>query len=61
MNSAASAATSSATARWSSTTAGPLSQVSDEIRQRQLGHFDKADPACGAGVRAALKARGVAA
>ncbi|WBS01518.1 catalase [Pseudoduganella sp. SL102] len=38
--------------------AGPLSQVSDEIIQRQLGHFDKADAAYGAGVRAALKARG---
>ena len=36
---------------------GPLSQVSDEILQRQLGHFDKADPAYGAGVRAALKTR----
>ena len=35
----------------------PLSQVSDEILQRQLGHFDQADPAYGAGVRAALKAR----
>ena len=34
--------------------AGPLSQVSVEIQLRQLGHFDKADPACGAGVRAAL-------
>ena len=39
--------------------AGPLSQVSDEILQRQLGHFDKADPAYGAGVRAALRVRGV--
>jgi len=38
--------------------AGPMSQVSDEIIQRQLGHFDKADPAYGAGVRSALKARG---
>ncbi len=38
--------------------AGPLSQVSDEIIQRQLGHFDKADPAYGAGVRAALKQKG---
>ena len=38
--------------------AGPLSQVSEEIIQRQLGHFDKADAAYGAGVRAALKARG---
>ncbi|NRR29580.1 catalase [Oxalobacteraceae bacterium] len=41
--------------------AGPLSQVSAEILQRQLGHFDKADPAYGAGVRAALKERGVSA
>jgi catalase len=39
--------------------AGPLSQVSAEIVARQLGHFDQADPAYGAGVRAALKARGV--
>jgi catalase len=39
--------------------AGPLSQVSTEIIARQLGHLDKADPAYGAGVRAALKARGV--
>jgi catalase len=35
--------------------AGPLSQVSQEIQDRQLAHFDKADPAYGAGVRAALK------
>jgi len=40
--------------------AGPLSQVSAEIIARQLGHYDLADPAYGAGVRAALKARGVA-
>src|SRR5471030_1451305 len=40
--------------------AGPLSQVRAETLQRQLGHFDKADPAYGAGVRAALKARGIA-
>jgi catalase len=39
--------------------AGPLSQVSAEIIARQLGHFDKADPAYGAGVRTALKAKGV--
>ena len=38
--------------------AGPLSQVSDEIIARQLGHFDKADAAYGAGVRAALKKKG---
>ncbi|MET3132301.1 catalase [Oxalobacteraceae bacterium GrIS 1.11] len=37
--------------------AGPLSQVDDAILQRQLGHFDRADPDYGAGVRAALKAR----
>ncbi|HEX2603320.1 MAG TPA: catalase [Oxalicibacterium sp.] len=40
--------------------AGPLSQVSAEIVQRQLALFDKADPAYGAGVRAALQARGFA-
>jgi catalase len=39
--------------------AGPLSQVSAEIIARQLGHLDQADPAYGAGVRAALKAKGV--
>nr|WP_315253234.1 catalase [uncultured Duganella sp.] len=39
--------------------AGPLSQVSAEIIARQLAHFDQADPAYGAGVRAALTARGV--
>ncbi len=39
--------------------AGPLSQVGGEIIARQLGHFDRADPAYGAGVRAALRARGV--
>jgi catalase len=38
--------------------AGPLSQVDAEIQQRQLGHFDKADAAYGAGVRAAMKLRG---
>jgi catalase len=41
--------------------AGPLSQVNAEIVARQLGQFDQADPAYGAGVRAALKARGVTA
>jgi catalase len=40
--------------------AGPLSQVSAEIIARQLAHFDQADPAYGAGVRSALRARGVA-
>jgi catalase len=39
--------------------AGPLSQVNAEIMARQLGHFDQADPAYGAGVRAALKTKGV--
>ena len=39
--------------------AAPLSQVNAEIIVRQLAHFDQADPAYGAGVRAALKARGV--
>jgi catalase len=39
--------------------AGPLSQVSAEIIARQLAHFDQADAAYGAGVRAALKAKGV--
>jgi catalase len=39
--------------------AGPLSQVNAEIIARQLAHFDQADPAYGAGVRSALKARGV--
>ena len=38
--------------------AGPLSHVDEDILQRQLGHFDKADSAYGAGVRAALRARG---
>jgi catalase len=38
--------------------AGPLSQVSDEILERQLRQFDRADPDYGRGVRAALKARG---
>jgi len=38
--------------------AGPLSQVRADTLQRQLGHFDQADPAYGDGVRAALKAIG---
>jgi len=38
--------------------AGPLSQVDEDILQRQLGHFDQADPAYGRGVRASLKALG---
>ena len=37
--------------------AGAMSSVSGEIQARQLGHFDRADPAYGAGVRAALEAR----
>jgi len=36
--------------------AAPLSQVEDTIVQRQLAHFDLADAAYGAGVRAALAA-----
>jgi len=38
--------------------AGPLSQVTDAILERQLALFDQADPAYGRGVRAALAARG---
>ncbi|WP_137175899.1 catalase [Massilia sp. HP4] len=38
--------------------AGPLSQVDEDILQRQLGHFDQADPDYGRGVRASLKALG---
>jgi catalase len=38
--------------------AGPLSQVTDAILERQLAQFDKADPAYGRGVRAALKRLG---
>jgi len=38
--------------------AGPLSQVDEDILQRQLGHFDRADAAYGRGVRASLKAVG---
>jgi catalase len=38
--------------------AGPLSQVDAAILALQLSHFDKADPAYGAGVRAAIKATG---
>lgn len=37
---------------------GAMSSVPAEIQARQLAHFDRADPAYGAGVRAALKARG---
>jgi catalase len=38
--------------------AGALAQVSVDIQQRQLAHFDKADPAYGAGVRGALERPG---
>jgi catalase len=38
--------------------AGPLSGVDEDILQRQLRQFDKADPAYGRGVRASLKALG---
>ena len=39
--------------------AGPLRQVPADVVQGQLALFDRADPAYGAGVRAALEARGV--
>ena len=39
--------------------AGPLSQVDAETLARQLGHFDQADAAYGAGVRAAFRERGL--
>jgi catalase len=35
--------------------AGAIEGVPREIVERQLAHFDKADPAYGKGVRAALK------
>jgi catalase len=38
--------------------AGSLAQVAGDIQHRQIGHFDKADPAYGAGVRAALQRLG---
>jgi catalase len=38
--------------------AGAMQSVAAEIQQRQLAHFDKADPAYGAGVRTALKKLG---
>lgn len=38
--------------------AGSLGNVSADIQARQLAHFDKADPAYGAGIRAALQRRG---
>jgi catalase len=34
-----------------------MNGVPGEIQARQLAHFDRADPAYGAGVRAALAAR----
>ena len=37
--------------------AGAMASVAVEIQARQLSHFDRADPAYGAGVRAALAAR----
>ncbi|MED5621052.1 catalase [Ideonella sp. BN130291] len=40
--------------------AGAIHSVSPEIIQRQLAHFDRADPAYGQGVRAALARLGVA-
>jgi catalase len=45
-------------ARLFSNIATAMSGVPEFIVERQLGHFDKADPAYGAGVRAALKAAG---
>ncbi|MBC3870984.1 catalase [Undibacterium oligocarboniphilum] len=39
--------------------AAPLSQVSRDVRQRQLNLFEQADPAYAAGVRAALQRRGI--
>ncbi len=38
--------------------AGPLATVDEDILQRQLRQFDKADPAYGRGVRASLKVLG---
>jgi len=38
--------------------AGAMQGVAAEIQQRQLAHFDRADPAYGAGVRAALSGLG---
>jgi catalase len=35
--------------------AAALASVDEEIVERQLGHFDRADPAYGAGVRAAMR------
>ncbi|GGC77232.1 catalase [Undibacterium terreum] len=40
--------------RLTSNIAGAMRSVPDEIKQRQLAHFDKADPAYGAAVRAKL-------
>lgn len=40
--------------------AASLAQAGADIRERQLGHFDRADPAYGAGVRVALRERAAA-
>ena len=34
--------------------AGAMQSVPDDIKRRQITHFSKADPACGAGVAAKL-------
>jgi catalase len=44
--------------RLCSNIAAAMNRVPDFILERQLGHFDKADPAYGAGVRAALAKAG---
>ncbi len=41
-----------------STIAGAMQGVPEFIVERQLGHFDKVDPAYGAGIRAAMKGQG---
>ena len=41
-----------------STIAGAMQGVPEFIVERQLGHFDKVDPAYGAGIRAAMKGKG---
>ena len=46
--------------RLTSNIAGAMKDISDEIKQRQLGHFTKADPACGAAVARKLAALGAA-
>uniref|UniRef100_UPI00374D9BB9 catalase-related domain-containing protein n=1 Tax=Undibacterium sp. TaxID=1914977 RepID=UPI00374D9BB9 len=42
--------------RLTSNIAGAMRSVPDDIKQRQLAHFDLADPAYGAAVRAKLSA-----